>query len=80
VALLQQECAVEEKRNLQAEAMVAELAVEVATGRAEIARMNTETGKLHDQVNGKNSLVLAVPSKIRGRLFDIVNVCLDSAR
>jgi hypothetical protein len=64
----------------QAEAMVAELAVEVATGRAEIARLNTKMGKLRDQVNGKTSLALAVPPKFPGRLFDIVDVCLDSAQ
>jgi hypothetical protein len=60
--------------------MAAELVVEVATGRAEIVRLTTETGKLRDQVNGKILLALAVLSKFPGGLFDIVDVCLDSAR
>jgi hypothetical protein len=60
--------------------MAAELTVEVATGRAEIARLNTEMGKLRDQVNGKTSLALAILLKFLDRLFDVVDVCQDSAR
>jgi hypothetical protein len=55
VALLQQECAVEAEQKLQADEMASELAVVVATGRAEITRLTTETGELHDQVNGVTS-------------------------
>jgi hypothetical protein len=80
VALLQQECAEVAKQKLQAEVTAGDLAVEVATKRAEIARLNTETGKLHDQANRKTSLALTVPSKFPDRLFDVVDVCLDSAR
>jgi hypothetical protein len=80
VALLQQECAIEVGRKLQAEAMADEHAMEVATGRAEIARLNTKMGKLRDQVNGKTSLALVIPLKFVGRLFDVVDVCVDSAR
>jgi hypothetical protein len=75
VALLQQECVIEAERKLQAEAMAAELAVEVAIGRAEIARL-----KLYDQVNGKTLLALAVLLHFPSRLFDVVDVCLDSAQ
>jgi hypothetical protein len=54
--------------------MAAELAVEIATGQAEVARLTTETGKLHEQVNGKTFLALAVLSKFPSRLFDVVDV------
>jgi hypothetical protein len=80
VALLQQECVVEAERKLQAEAMAAELAVEVPTGRAKIARLTTEMGKLRDQVNCKTLLALAILSKFPSRLFDVVDMCLDIAR
>jgi hypothetical protein len=80
VALLQQELTIEAEWKHQAEAMAAELTVEVATGRAEIARLNTEMGKLRDQVNGKTSLALAILLKFLDRLFDVVDVCQDSAR
>jgi hypothetical protein len=79
VVLLQQECTEEAKRKLQAEATASDLAVEVATGRAEIARLNAKASKLQDQVNGKISLAITVPSKFLGRIFDVVGVCLDSA-
>jgi hypothetical protein len=80
VALVQQECTIEVERKLQAKVMVVELAVEIATRLEEIARLNTETSKLYDSMNGKTSLALAVPLKFPGRLFDIVDVCLDNAR
>jgi hypothetical protein len=44
----------------------------------EIARLIIVTGKLHNQVNGKTLLDLAILSKFPGRLFDVVGVCLDS--
>jgi predicted nucleic acid-binding Zn-ribbon protein len=69
VALLQQECAKEKKQNLQAEATAGDLAVEVAAGRAEIARLNGEMSKLQDQVNGKTSLSLTVLSKFLAGLL-----------
>jgi hypothetical protein len=74
VALVEQECAVEVKRKLQAEVMASDLAVEVAIGRLEIAHLNTKMGKLRDQVNGETSLALAEPLKFPGRLFDVVDV------
>jgi hypothetical protein len=42
VVFLQQECAEEAKQKLQAKATTGNLTMEVATGRAEIARMNIE--------------------------------------
>jgi hypothetical protein len=79
VALLQQECAEEAKRKLQVEAMAGDLVMEVATGRAEIARLNAEAVKVQDQVNGKSSLAITIPSMFLGKLFDIIGMCMDSA-
>jgi hypothetical protein len=80
VALLYQEYTIEVKRKHQAKVMAGDLTVEVATGRAEIGRLNTKTGKLRDQVNGETSLALAVPSKFPDRLIDVVDMCPDSVR
>jgi hypothetical protein len=60
VASLQQELAIEADLKLQTEAVAADLAVEVASGRAEIVRLNTEERKLRDQVDGKISLAFAI--------------------
>jgi hypothetical protein len=57
-----------------------EAVAEVASGQAEIVHLNTEERKLRDQVDGKISLAFAVLSKFFGRLFDVVDACLDSLR
>jgi hypothetical protein len=69
VSLLQQECAKEKKQKFQAEATAGDLALEVAAGQAEIARLNGKMSKLQDQVHGKTSLALTVLSKFLAGLL-----------
>jgi hypothetical protein len=48
MASLLQELAIEASLKLQAEAAAADLAMEVASGRAEIIRLNTEERRLRE--------------------------------
>jgi hypothetical protein len=80
VASLQQELTIEVDLKLQADAMVADFTVEVASRRAEIVRLNTEECKLHDQVDGKILLAFTVLSEFSSRLFYVADACLDSPR
>jgi hypothetical protein len=65
---------------LQAEPVAADLTAEVASGQVEIIHLNTKECRLRDQVDGKISPAFAVLSEFSGRLFNVVNVCLDSPR
>jgi hypothetical protein len=80
VASLQQELAIKVDLKLQAETMAVDLITEVAYGRAEIVCLNTDELKLHDQVYGRISVAFAILSEFSGRLFDVVDACLNSPR
>jgi hypothetical protein len=66
VASLQQELAVEVGLKLQAEAVVADLTVKVASRRAEIVRKNIEERKLRNQMDGKILLAFTILSEFSG--------------
>jgi hypothetical protein len=80
VAFLQQELTVEVGLKLQAEAVAADLAAKVGSGRAVIVHLNIKERKLRDQVDGKISPAFTALFEFFGRLFDVVNLCLDSPR